>query len=65
MALGVASRAPLPVDERDSSLRAPARAVSPEQVEMHSLRVLRQGALLAAIELQLEPVPTTGSNEPA
>jgi Putative zinc-finger len=65
MALGVASRAPLPVDERDSSLRAPTTAVSPEQLEMQSLRVLRQGALLAADASQLERLPTMGSNEPA
>jgi hypothetical protein len=62
MALGVASRAPLPVDERDSSLRTTTTAVSPDQLEMQSLRVR---ALLAADASQLERLPTMDSNEPA
>lgn len=62
MALGVASRAPLPVDERDSSLRTTTRAVSADQLEMQSLRVR---ALLVADAAELERLPTMGSNEPA
>jgi hypothetical protein len=65
MAFGVASRAPLPVDERDSSLRTTTSAVSPEQLQQQSLRILRRGALLAADQSQLERLPTMSSNEPA
>lgn len=65
MALGVASRAPLPVDERDSSLRTRTTAVSPDQLEMQSLRGLRQGAIVLAQLSELERLPTMGSNAPA
>ena len=65
MALGVASRAPLPVDERDSSLRTTTTLVSPDQLEMQSLRGLPRGALALAELAELERLPTMGSNEPA
>jgi predicted anti-sigma-YlaC factor YlaD len=65
MALGVASRAPLPVDERDSGLRPSATTVAPEHEMMRSLRDLRQGAFVAAQRSKLEPLPTLAANEPA
>jgi hypothetical protein len=64
MALGVASRAPLPVDERDSGLRTTTTAVAPEQLEMRSLRILRQGALAVAERAKLDPMPSVMENEP-
>ena len=63
MALGVATRAPLPVDERDSGLRTTTAAVSPDQREMTSVK--RQGALIAAELSQLTRLPSLESNEPA
>jgi predicted anti-sigma-YlaC factor YlaD len=65
MALGVASRAPLPVDGRDSGLRTTTTAVAPEQIEMRSLRVLRQGARLAVDLAELDQLPTVAANAPA
>ncbi len=65
MALGVASRAPLPVDERDSDLRPTTSAVAPEQLQMQSLRVLRQGALLVVDRSELERPPPLTANEAA
>jgi predicted anti-sigma-YlaC factor YlaD len=64
MALGVASRAPLPVDERNSTLRTSTRVVTAEQLEMQSLHGRSLDALLAADQSQLERLPTMGSNEP-
>src|SRR5688500_17795520 len=64
MALGVASRAPLPVDERDSGLRTTTPAVLSDQLEQQSLRV--QGALLAALHsYPLDPLPSVAANAPA
>jgi predicted anti-sigma-YlaC factor YlaD len=63
MALGVASRAPLPVDERNSSLRTTTPVVLPDQLEQQSLRV--QGALLAFDASELDPLPSVAANAPA
>jgi len=63
MALGVASRAPLPVDERDSGLRTTSSVVLTDQFEQQSLRV--QGALLAVDASQLDPLPSVAANAPA
>jgi predicted anti-sigma-YlaC factor YlaD len=63
MALGVASRAPLPVDERDSGLRATTLAVLPEHLEQQSLRV--HSALLAGDAFQLDQLPSVAANAPA
>jgi hypothetical protein len=63
MALGVASRAPLPVDERDSGLRTTTPVVLPDQLEQQSLRV--QGALLAVDASELDPLPSVAANAPA
>jgi predicted anti-sigma-YlaC factor YlaD len=49
MALGIASRAPLQMDRRESNVRATTVPSAEQQLEMQSLRVLRQGAL-AAVE---------------
>lgn len=66
MALGVASRAPLPVDERDSGLRTTTTkaAVAPEQLERLSLRIQRHGARIVAERAELEPMPSLAANEP-
>jgi len=64
MALGVASRAPLPVDERDSSLRATTAAVTRDRAEMTSLRV-RRSAVFAVTQAELAPLPSLTENEPA
>ena len=63
MALGVASRAPLPADERDSRLRTTTPVVLAEQLEQQSLRV--QGALLAVDSSQLDQLPSAAANAPA
>lgn len=64
MAFGIASRAPLQVDERDSSLRTTTAAVATEQHELQSLRVLRQGAILAADQARLDPMALPMTNQP-
>jgi predicted anti-sigma-YlaC factor YlaD len=63
MALGVASRAPLPVDERDSGLRTTTPVVLLDQLEQQSLRV--HGALLAVDASELDPLPSAAANAPA
>lgn len=50
MTLGVAARAPLPVDERSSPLRVTAPAPAVDQIELLSLRERRQ-------PVQVEPAP--------
>jgi predicted anti-sigma-YlaC factor YlaD len=62
MALGIASRAPLQMERRDSGLRTTTATSAADQLEMQSLRVLRQGAL-AAVE-GLDPMILT-VNRPA
>ena len=64
MALGIASRAPLQVDERDSRLRTTTAAETAEQFELQSLRVLRQGAILAADQARLDPMALPMVNQP-
>lgn len=64
MALGIASRAPLQMDDRDSGLRTTTAASGSEQVEMQSLRVLREGALAAVDRSRLEPMVVM-ANRPA
>ncbi len=63
MALGVASRAPLQVDDGDSGLRTTTPAVA-EQHELQSLRVLRQGAILAADQARLDPMALPMASQP-
>jgi hypothetical protein len=63
MALGVASRAPLQVDDRDSGLRTTTPALA-EQHELQSLRVLRQGAILAADQARLDPMALPMASQP-
>ena len=62
MAFGIASRAPLQVDKRDSGVRTTSPAV--EQAELQSLRVLRQGAVLAAERSRLDPMVMPMANQP-
>ena len=64
MALGIASRAPLQVDERDSRLRTTTAADTAEQFELQSLRVLRQGAIVAADQARLDPMALPMVNQP-
>jgi len=63
IAQGVATRAPLPVDERDSSLRATTPAVVRDRAEMTSLRV-RQDTRLVVGQAELAPLPSLTENEP-
>jgi predicted anti-sigma-YlaC factor YlaD len=64
MAIGIASRGPLQMDARDSRTRTTTAASDSQQLEMRSLRVLRQGALAAADRSQLEPMAVM-ANVPA
>ena len=64
MAIGIASRAPLQMDARESRTRTTTAATDSQQLEMQSLRVLRQGALAAADRSQLEPMAVL-ANVPA
>ena len=64
MAIGIASRAPLQMDGRGSQMRTTTAASDSQQLEMQSLRVLRQGALAAADRSQLEPMAVM-ANVPA
>jgi anti-sigma factor RsiW len=56
MALGVASRSPLQIDGNDAGTRTTTAVAGAQQLEMQSLRVLRQGALAAVDRSQLEPM---------
>ena len=64
MSLGIANRAPLQMDGRDSGSRTTTAASESQQLEMQSLRVLRQGALAAVDRSQLEPMAVI-ANVPA
>jgi predicted anti-sigma-YlaC factor YlaD len=62
MALGIASRAPLEVEKRDSGVSTTTSAV--ERTELQSLRALRQGAILAADRARLDPMVMPMENQP-
>lgn len=63
MALGVASRAPLEMDARDSAARSTTPAPGLQQDELDSLRLWRQGVLQVDLR-PLERSALVGRNQP-